>query len=193
MDNRFHRYFKLQFEFIKPNEFNVFYDTIGHFAMDRNSDYSQPMIKWLNSRNVDSVDIECFYTSPNGGIIPPHTDGDDFNDQTKINITWGPLDGEVRWWKSDKWYKFVIPQDKTKDRTFKDISVLRANIKDCELIYSSTTNRPSLINVGQLQSTYNPGTVGRHTLCFNLIHLNKPGKIPVVWDQALEIFKDVLE
>lgn len=170
MTNRFHRYINLPFEVIKPDEFNKFFDVINHFPMERNSPYSIPMIEWLNSRGVDAVDIECFYTNPYGGEIPPHTDGDSFNDQTKINISWGPESGEVRWWKSDKWYKFVIPQENTKDRSFKDLSVLRANIKDCELLYSSTTNKPSLINVGQLHSTYNPGNVGRHTLCFNLIH-----------------------
>lgn len=197
MQNRFHKYINLPFEIVKPEECNTFWDYANHIPVEQSHSSAAPVIEWLNRYNVDSVDVEIFYTPPNGGTIPPHTDSPSFNDQTKINVTWGPDIGETRWWTSNKWYEFSYAGEETaedhKGKTHKDLKVLRADEENCELIYSANTNRPSLINVGQLHSTYNPGEVGRHTLCFNLIHLGGSKSNPLVWDEAIEVFKDILE
>ena len=197
MENRFHKYINLPFEITKPDECNTFWDYANHISVDRDHPSSMPVIEWLNNYNVDSIDVEIFYTPPDGGVIPPHTDSPSFNDQTKINVTWGPDDGETRWWASDAWYEFSYNGEETseddKGKTHKSLKVIRADEENCNLIHSANTNKPSLINVGQLHSTYNPGNVGRHTLCFNLIHLGGTRTDPLVWDEALEAFKDILE
>lgn len=197
MNNQYHKYINLPFEVKKPEEFNQFWDYANHIPIEPNHPSAAPVIEWLNKYNVNSIDVEMFYTPPNGGVIPPHTDSPSFNNQTKINITWGPETGETRWWTSDKWYEFSYGGEETleddKGKTYKDLKVLRADEENCKLVYSANTNRPSLINVGQLHSTYNPGDVGRHTLCFNLIHLGGSRTEPLVWDEALIFFKDSLE
>ena len=59
----------------------------------------------------------------------------------------------------------------------------------CDLVCERVIDRPSLINVGQLHSTYNPhATEGRWTLCFFLL---KSDYTHLQFDEAVEIFKDI--
>ena len=61
--------------------------------------------------------------------------------------------------------------------------------QDCDMVCEKVINQPSLINVGQLHSTYNPdATQGRWSLCYFL--LNKD-YTHLQFDQALNIFKEV--
>lgn len=188
MKNIFHRYIELPFSIEKPVEFNQHRDTVFHFDLGLDKEYSKKMSEWLGFFNLKLTNVDCFYTPPMGKI-PPHTDSNSFNNQIKINITWGPEQGKTLWWKSDKYYKSTYNGGES-ELMARSFDLLEAQEKDCELLYSANTNTPSLVNVGQLHSTYNPGPIGRHTLCFAIAFDNK---IPVDWHSSIKIFKDFLK
>jgi hypothetical protein len=64
--------------------------------------------------------------------------------------------------------------------------------EDCELVHEASTNKVSLVNVGQFHSTYNPHpTEGRWTLCFVPIsHKLKYdlGRSHLTFKESLEAF-----
>jgi hypothetical protein len=188
MENIFHRYIELPFTIEKPVEFNQYWDTVFHFDLGLEKQYSKNMLNWLNLFDLITTNVDCFYTPP-GGKITPHADSNIFNNQVKINITWGPDEARTLWWKSERYYRSVYAGEESNvmKRSF---DLLEAEEKDCELLYSANTNRPSLVNVGQLHSTYNPGFIGRHTLCFNLSYRDET---PVDWYSAIKILKDFIK
>ena len=67
--------------------------------------------------------------------------------------------------------------------------VLFADWEDAELVYEAVIDRPSLLNISQLHSTWNPSpTEHRWTLCFTLL---ENGELLTV-QRALEIFKNYI-
>lgn len=188
MENIFHRYIKLPFTVEKPIEFNQHWDTVFHFDLDLDKPYSKNMLNWLKPFDIITTNVDCFYTPP-GGKITPHADSKTLNNQVKINVTWGPEEAKTVWWKSDKYYKstYIGGESELMKRSF---DLLEAKEEDCAFLYSANTNSPSLVNVGQLHSTCNPGASGRHTLCFNLAY--EDGS-PVNWHSAVEIFNNFIE
>jgi hypothetical protein len=68
-------------------------------------------------------------------------------------------------------------------------NAFHAKEENCELVYEKVINQPSLMNIGQLHSTYNPDNIAdRWTLCFTLLKQNGDH---LQFDEALEIFKDI--
>lgn len=191
MRNKFHRYINLPFKIEKPKdiEFHTYWDDVQHIDLGLDKPYSKDMILWLDKFGLTTTHVDLFYTPPNGGKIMIHTDGNEFNDQTKINITWGPEEGRVRFWKTDKYKKLITSYDED-GRAQHAMDLWVADEEDCELVYEASTNKVSLFNAGTLHSTYNPGSVGRHTLTFHLSYKN--GSLNVPWDQAEQILKDYL-
>jgi hypothetical protein len=190
MDNSFHRYINLPFEIVKPAHFEEHHDQPKHQAyLDTEADYAKPMLAWLKQFGLKCEFIESFYTPAGGGSIPPHTDNAILTDMVKINITWGPEEGTTKWWSASRIRVFHATPEIT-ENTNKNQTCLLADEKDCTLLYSANTNRPSLIQVGAIHSTYNPGTVGRHTLCFLLYTEDMEH---LTWDNAMDIFKDYIE
>lgn len=103
-------------------------------------------------------------------------------------MTWGPDEGVMQWWKSDKTRRMQLNGHQGNTSEYHDN--LWANEEDCEFLYEANTNRPSLVNVGVLHGTNNPTPHGRWTLCF--VPLNQAGQF-IHWDSALEVFKNYLE
>ena len=65
--------------------------------------------------------------------------------------------------------------------------------EDCTLVYTANTNKVSLINVGELHSTYNPHpTEGRWTLCFIPASNKIRNGEYLTFQEALEIYKDYI-
>ena len=120
--------------------------------------------------------------------IPIHTDHGSYTMHAKINITWGPEEGVIQWWKSDKTFRKKL--DGYGEMTSECHDNLWANEEDCELLYEANTNKPSLVNVGMLHGTNNPTPLGRWTLCF--VPVNQRGQF-LHWNDALETFKNYLE
>lgn len=197
MENRFHRYLNLPFEIAKHPLCQTQPEVMKHLDINP---YRDPQIdKWFESLGLICRHSEVFWT-PAGASLPVHADEVTLDDHVKINLTFGPEEGKIRWWQSNKTQvvtdietaKTMLTDldnntaDDFSDREHKNVL---ANREDCTLVYEANTNRPSLVNVGQLHDTYSPPTEGRWTLCFVP---GIPDKGVVYWDEALEIFKDYI-
>ena len=195
-ENIYHRHLKLPFGIKK---YHLLMDTIPDSVqhVDINP-YRDPKIEEFNSSlGLITVHTEVFYTPP-GGELPIHADDVALDNRAKINITWGPPEGTVRWWKSEN-AKAITDLESAKEmlgaelQPDEDFSArqhanLLAKKEDCELIWEANTNKVSLINVGQLHSTYNPTNVGRWTLCFVPASRAIRGGAYLTFEEAVEAF-----
>jgi hypothetical protein len=199
MENKYHRYLNLPFEIAKPKMFNDFPSEMKHH--DINDYIDADINSWLDTLNLHVGHTEVFYTPPNGGKLPIHSDETTLDDHVKINISWGPEQGVMRWWKANKTQVFTDIEDVKANYKGVDSNVadnfshrqhtnVLAEEKDCTLIYEKNTNKASLVNVGVLHSTYNPTDQGRWTLCFVPAVNNRQGYL--YWNEAQNYFKDFI-
>ena len=196
--NNYHRYLKLPFEYLKPKCFNKSYNHPNMiYVLSESIDNS--IIKWIESFDLKvSNVIEGFYTPANGGKLPMHNDTPTISNATKINFTWGPDNSVTRWWKvKDESHLIPIHPDNSQIEAagiVPDIvihSAFHAKEENCELVHEQVINKPSLMNIGQLHSTYNPDmTEDRWTLCFTLLH---PNGDHVEFEEALKIFGSFID
>jgi len=198
MKNIYHRYLNLPFEISKHDMFDTAPTDMKHH--DINPYRDSHIDKWHESLGLIINHTEVFYTPP-GGELPIHSDETTLDNHVKINVTWGPDEGTMRWWQSKN--SFVSTDYENTKKKLKDIDAevvdqfserqhtnVLANKDDCDLVWEACTNKPSLVNVGQLHSTYNPTDYPRWTLCFVPGIPNGHGYI--YWDEALEYYKDYL-
>lgn len=190
--NNFHRYLNLPFEIKKPELFNTTPDHVVHEQIKIDDD--QNMVNFLKQFGIDLMLVESFYTPPNGGKVPIHTDFWWYEtDYVKINQTWGPDDGEIIWWNCSKTKEVLMEPKEYENLTYTDeIRVLTADEKDCKQIFSANTNKVSLVNTGVLHSTINPSNQPRWTICF-VPAFDVENNVYVRWHEALEIFKEYLK
>ncbi len=198
--NIYHRYLKLPFEITKPDICKTIPETMQHIDINPYRDLE--LEKWHTDLGLITRHVEVFYTPPNGGELPIHVDDVEVNDRAKINITWGPAEGTIRWWVSDK-VKQIDGVDAAKDLLGEEASIdeqfserahsnLVAKKEDCSLIHESTTNSPSLVNVGRLHSTWNPTKEPRWTLCFVPGSAAIRGGDYLTFEEACEAYKDYI-
>jgi hypothetical protein len=194
--NIYHRYLKIPFEYSKPTLFNTKYTHANMICLPSNS-IDNSAIEWIKSFNLKvSNVIEGFYTPVNGGKLPIHNDTPTISDAVKINFTWGPENSVTRWWEvKDVSSLIPITPDNSQIESLDitpDIeinSAFSAKEENCNLVYEQVINKPSLMNIGQLHSTYNPHTTeDRWTLCFTVLKLDNSH---LQFDEALRIFKDI--
>ena len=200
--NIFHRYMQLPFEINKHPLCDTTPDTVAHHDINP---YRDAKIEEFNSSlGLVTVHTEVFYTPP-GGELPIHADDVAIDNRAKINITWGPPEGTVRWWKSEN-AKAITDLESAKemlgtelqpdeDFSAREHANLLAKKEDCELIWEANTNKVSLLNVGQLHSTYNPTNVGRWTLCFVPASTAMPkpgGEYYLTFEEALEVYSNYI-
>jgi hypothetical protein len=202
-NNVYHRYLKLPFTYPKPERFNYPADTYA-ILMDQEQVFG-PFRDWVKNLGLTISNVlEGFYTKPNGSDVPLHADPGwipGTHDICKLNFTWGPSSSTTRWYKikdESKYIKRYIGKltinEKFHEENIKpDVDInysIIANWEDVDLVHEAVIDRPSLINVGQLHSTWNPSpTEHRWTLCFVLLENNEP----INFQRALEIFKDYIE
>lgn len=200
-NNLYQRDLNLPFTYPKPEIFNKKFNKSWIFYIKKDT-IDKTFIQWLDMYDLSfSNVIEGFYTKPGGGKIPIHTDTQTkpgVNDVCKINFTWGPSNSVIRFWKVNEEKNLIkvdtsnVNPDLEKQGIVKDIEcnyVWTADENNLKLDFEKVISKPSLINVGQLHSTYNPGNEDRYTLCFAL--MNKNGK-QILFNEALEIFKNEL-
>ena len=195
--NQYHRYIDLPFEIQKPRLF----DTNQKAVMQQHlpNHYDQNMVNFFAKFDMKLLLIECFYTPPNGGKVPIHTDFYHYEtDYVKINQTWGPDDGKIIWYKASKTFEYTVkPGNNTLENEdgsviYNDeITVLTASPKDCEVLYEANTNKPSVVNTGILHGTLNPGNAPRWTVCFQPVWDIKTEQY-VHWHEAMGIWKDYI-
>lgn len=202
-ENIYHRYLKIPLEYPKPDFFNKSSDNFITF-IDKNKIH-KPFKEWVESKNLSISNIlEGFYTKPGGGKIPLHTDtyyrpGE--YDLCKLNFTWGPLESTTRWFKVRHESKLIelihgdngINKGINQSGIVPDIDVNKnytARWEDVDMTYEAVIDRPSLVNVGQLHSTWNPSSdEHRWTLSFTLLEKGKA----ITFQRALEIFKECID
>ena len=201
--NIYHRFINVPVDIPKPKVFEKtpesFITYVGEEAVP------SKFKEWINSFGLTLSNIvEGFYSGPNGGEVPIHNDtttkpGE--HDAIKINMTWGPATSVIRWWKVKNESDLVevvhdqteINDGFTKAGITPDIECHKcytAESECVEKVHEVVINSPSIINVGQLHSTYNPDPNGhRWTLSFTPL---KDGKI-ITFNNALKIFESCLK
>ena len=139
------------------------------------------LVSWFEKFNIQFYWFEAFYTPPYGGKIPIHTDTSTVCDVVKVNWTYGAPNSKLIWWE---------PKHEKHIDTFQTefgAQYLTAEEKHCRHVYEVEINKPSLVNIGQFHSTWNPSTEGRWTLSLPLIDKTTSNRIS--WKDAVERFK----
>jgi hypothetical protein len=198
----YHKYLNLPFDHPKPKRFD--HPADGYAVLiDRDAIYP-PFEEWINSLGLKISNVlEAFYTKPNGGRVPLHSDTSyipGIHDICKLNFTWGPSDSTTQWYKikdESKLKKYEFGKEGANKKFYDagiipdiDIEyVLFADLEDGELVYEAVIDRPSLLNISQLHTTWNPSlTEDRWTLCYTLL---ENGELLTV-QRASEIFKNYI-
>lgn len=201
--NKFHRYINLPFDIQKPSFMQSTPTSVVHKNLDTNDSFE--MDAFLNQFGLCLVLSETFFTPPNGGRVPVHTDYTTYDtDFVKINKTWGPEDGKIVWYKSDKTFEYELsPRNIREDGVeveYDNVSrITAAHLEDCTEVYSANTNKTSLVNTGCLHGTINPSNEPRWTMCYVPAYLDKIESrrdwydACVKWNDAIKIFEDYLE
>jgi len=198
----YHRYLNMPMEHFKPACFNTTPTQAKVIFVD--AQYTDQNIKkWIESFGVKVSNVtEGIYTPPGDGKVSIHNDTKTITNATKINFTWGPDTSVTRWWQVNN--ESMLQVDTT-DSTHifeavnPDIadhfdannvhSELICDEQHCEIVHEAVINKPSLLNVGQLHSTYNPHkTEGRWSLCYFLLNQDNTH---LQFENAVNIFKDV--
>ena len=156
-------------------------DQLNHVAVDP-SMLNKEFVDFME--NIPGLRIpswEAFYTPP-GGKIWIHGDSDKITDFARINLSWGPNDSELVWWEPKTGVKLepIV--------TAFGENYLRADEKDCNVIHRAVINRPSIVQVGMLHSTWNPGPGGRWTLAIPLAEKSEPKRVS--FEMAVAMFAD---
>ena len=179
----YHRYVKIPVEHTKPSCFSH-QPLQSEVIFVPKTDIDQSVINWIESFDIVVSNVtEGIYTPPNKGKVHIHNDTSKITNATKINFTWGPDTSTTRWWRVKD--ESLCKTDITDSSHITEI----VNPDIVDHVYEKVINQPSLINVGQLHSTYNPDpTQGRWSLCYFL--LNKD-YTHLQFEKALNIFKEV--
>jgi hypothetical protein len=189
--NQYHYYLNFPVEIQKPSMFQIEHDLPKHEMLSMDLPEAIPMIKFINQfDNIECENLEYFYTPANGGKILIHSDNE-LDQMTKFNITWGPEEGVVQWWNCSTYNTLNTESGQTTyGASDTEHSVYIAEEKDSTKVYEANTNKLSMVNVGVFHSTYNPGSLGRYTLCFILRYKDSHKRLQ--WQDAVEIFKEYL-
>lgn len=184
-ENIYHRYLNLPFEIAPPDFFSKDEKIVKHHVLDH---LKYPQVDaFLGQFGLVNCRTEAFYT-PAHGKVPIHTDHATYTHHAKINITWGPDEGVLQWWKSD------IVEEKVINGGLDSTSAYHHNLwaeeQNCTLLHEANTNRPSLVNVGILHGTHNPAPKGRWTLCFT--PWVEKQRCMLHWRNAVVLFKDYI-
>jgi len=167
----------------KPENFKQLNEN-DYMIMEDNSIIPDHILKWLDSLGLWSIHTEAFYTAPNDKIFI-HCDTPEIDNHVKINFTWGSELSTTRWWKLKEGSEYQTSNVKDGG------GILLAQEKDCDLLYEQVINKPSLLNVGILHSTYNPTNEGRWTL--SLVIAEKEKQELLRWNDALVFLKKYID
>jgi len=160
-------------------------DQLNHVTIDPKTMLNKEFVDFME--NIPGLRIpswEAFYTPPNGKIWI-HGDSDKLENFARINLSWGPKNSELIWWKPKP--GIILEPIVT---TF-GVNYLRAEEKDCNVIHRAVIDKPSIVQVGTLHSTWNPGPTGRWTLAIPLAEKSSPKRVS--FEMAIAMFADYLE
>jgi hypothetical protein len=157
-------------------------DQLNHVELDPKTMLNKEFVDFMES--IPGLRIpswEAFYTPP-GGKIWIHGDSDKIDDFARINLSWGPKDSELIWWEPKPGIKLepIV--------TSFGVNYLRAEEHECVPICRAVIDRPSIVQVGMLHSTWNPGPEGRWTLAIPLAERSEPRRVG--FEMAVAMFAD---
>lgn len=174
--NKYHKYINLPFEITKPPVIGTKPD---HFFVPDDGWRCPHMEEFHEQLGLSVGAVEYLYTEPSGGKIPIHSDQMYFDNHVKINISYGPEDAKMIWWECAEEDSMPI----------QEFEIRLTTEPFCTKVWEANTNRPSLCNVGQPHSTFNPSHKERWTLCFIP---SKNGK-HIQWEDAIEYYGKYLQ
>ena len=184
----------------------------------KNYDYDDEVANFLNNYDLFYSHRIIFYTSPNDGLAIHIDNNFDqtkmneykttyhkptypyeseekmpyyLNNHVKLNLSFNTSEGysTIRWWKVNDFENINLVNIE-KDDGKKWVEYV-ADEKDCELIYENEAIKPSIVNTGQLHSTYTSGANNsRVTVSYTLNHKDT-GDL-VYWYDANKIFEGAL-
>lgn len=182
-ENVYHRFLNIP---VDP-EIDLFkcddYETLLYRHITVSPDDVNPkLVEWFENIGIKFYLFEAFYTPPYGGKIPVHTDTTEICNVAKINWTYGAPGSKLIWWKA-KDEKYI-------DKFYTEFGneYLTAKQKHCKKVFEAEIKKPSLVNIGQFHSTYNPTDEGRWTLSLPLVTLDDTRRL--TWDEAVELLQD---
>lgn len=180
MEHKCFRYIKLPFEMnFKDPEFNGKY----HITYPRENIVE--LEQWVDQFGLRIGFSEVFKKYP-GYNYPNalHLDGYEFNNHVKLNFIINPGKSTMAWWR-------IKPGRQYKDlTTVVGTGYYWAQKEDCDLVVEENLIKPALVNAGMLHSIENIDT---ERICFSFMLKYKNNNQKLLWDQAMEIFKDYIE
>lgn len=137
-------------------------------------------LNFLSSLKLSIYTTEKFYLPPEG-VLPVHTDQDNFNDCVKLNFVYCDSTSTTTWYEPKPGTTPVI--NRTPIGTY---YTTPANVSDVTKVYEADTVGTSLLNVGHYHGVTN-GTSPRVTISIKLkdAETNKE----LLWDDAIKRFE----
>jgi hypothetical protein len=190
-NNIYHHYLNIPVEFELPSLDTVNTDRlITYYNLDQ---VDPRLISWLDTLNIVVLQLEVFYLHPDKmSCHNPHTDGQCFDNHTKINFVFTDCTTYMNWYEPTIDSALTLKSGSTN-------GVIRGNREELKLMYSVEMNKPSLVNVGVLHDVYPPVTSPRYCFCLVLGHKLDAGHLKISnpqfgvnFQDAEIIFKDYI-
>lgn len=180
IENKYYRFLNLPFEF---NMAIPEFGTANHVTL-KVDDLPGPFIEFLAARGVKIGFAEAF--KKHAGYeheLALHIDGHKFDNHVKINFVVNNGQSTMCWWQVKD------PTLLKTQTTVVKTDYYYAAESDCDLVAEAVLDRPALVNAGQLHSIKNIAGETRYAFSFML---TKQGQ-KLLWNDAIELFKDYLE
>lgn len=156
-------------------------DRLRHKQLDK-SMLDPKFFEFFEQFDMQFPWIEAFYTPPFGKLWI-HIDTDGYSDSAKINWSYCKAPGsELRWWVIND-EKYLEPID-----TQFGMRYHKADEEHCTMVFKREINKPSIVQVGELHSTFNPTPYGRWTLSLSVVDKYSPRRL--TFKETCDIFKD---
>jgi hypothetical protein len=185
--NDYYYYLNLPFEFNK--EVPDFGDK-GHILFSKQD---VPKFEaWLNTLGLTIRHADVFRKKPGWPDTrfykeraTIHIDGHKFDNHAKINFVYNSGTSKI------VWYKLKEGRESFPDQSGAYTPSRSAWLEDCVVAESAFTNRPMLVNVGQLHDIQDVDQT-RYCFSFQLAPLNNPTD-KIYWSDVTIYFKDYIE
>ena len=179
-DNRYYRYLKLPFKFdpVEP-------DFTKSHHVKYSTQYHSEFITWLGSLGLEIGFAEAFKKLPTDTGYPwsTHLDGDSFDDHVKINFIYGQGSSKMIWDKIKPGYQH------NRKTTVVGTDYLWAPLAQCDIVAADPLWQPALVNAGQLHDVVD---VNVPRICYSFMLRYKNSSQRLLWDDAMELFKEVI-
>ena len=150
----------------------------AHWRLQK-TDLLDEFILWLESHKLNLFWAEIFYTSPGGNIFL-HADEIQPKNSSKLNWVYDRGDTSMNWY-IPKPGVTLKRQDNTIGGTYYDCKP-----EECDLAFTASVNRPSLVNAGIPHNVYNNSKYPRW--CVSIPLQGKNSDLRLAWGDAIKLF-----